>query len=139
MNERFLHRTLLILAIIVLVLFAAHMVMISYRDLQEIGVLQSSSSPRSIPRLSPRRQKFTPTPSDVNLIQSWMTIAYVNRMFNLPIDYLKTEFDITNPKYPNIVLEDIARSAKTPINGVLELYRERIAEYLRTVQAQEPI
>ncbi|GEM_PF-2148990 len=140
MNEKLLHHVFLVLAIIALTLFASHMIVLSYRDLQSIGVFEATRSPRSIPKLSPRRQRFVPTPVDVDLIQGWMTIAYLNRMFGLPSDYLKVEFNITNPKYPNIVLEDIAHLNKTPITTVVEDYKRSIAEYLIVTEAgEEPL
>ncbi len=130
MSEQFLQRVFFILAIIGLTLFASHMIIISYRDLQEIGVFEVSSSPRAMPRLSPRRQRFTPTPSDVDLIQGWMTIAYINRMYGLPADYLKTQLNLTNPKYPNIVIEDIAKQKKMTTNALVEQLKQRVAQHL---------
>lgn len=136
MSEQFLHRVFLVLAIIALTLFGSHMIVISYRDLQEIGVFEASSSPRSIPKLSPRRQRFVPTPEDGDLIQGWMTVAYVNRMFRLPPDYLKTELKLINPKYPNIVLDDIAREKKVSEDVFLQEFKRSVTEYLEGTAEQ---
>lgn len=50
--------------------------------------------------------------NDVNMIQSWMTFNYINKVFKLPTDYLKNTLNISDSHYPNIPLEDYAEKAK---------------------------
>src|SRR4051812_12432281 len=45
--------------------------------------------------------KKTPTAQDVQLIQPWMTFDYIDVVFNVPPDYLKTKLSITDPHYPH--------------------------------------
>ena len=43
---------------------------------------------------------------NVDMIRDWMTFSYVNKVYNLPFDYLKTELSITNKKYPNMIIDE---------------------------------
>lgn len=42
---------------------------------------------------------------EVGLIQPWMTFHYINSIFNLPTDFLKNSFAITDPHYPDLTLD----------------------------------
>jgi len=42
--------------------------------------------------------------SEVGVIRPWMTFDYINRIFDLPKDYLKDQLQISDPHYPNTTL-----------------------------------
>ena len=44
--------------------------------------------------------------NDVSAIRPWMTFDYINRLFNLPSDYLKTALKITDSRYPRITISN---------------------------------
>lgn len=43
--------------------------------------------------------------SNVTPIKDWMTFGYINKIYNLPQDYLKDKIGITNKKYPNMLID----------------------------------
>ena len=44
------------------------------------------------------------------LIRSWMTFDYINKIFKLPPDYLKTQLQIKDVRYPLLSLSSYAKS-----------------------------
>jgi hypothetical protein len=44
------------------------------------------------------------TASDVTIVRPWMTFAYINKLFNVPPDYLQTSLSISDPSYPRLSL-----------------------------------
>lgn len=50
------------------------------------------------------------TAADVSYIQPWMTFDYVSAVFVVPIDYLKMNLNISDPRYPYLSLGRYARS-----------------------------
>src|ERR1035437_6268606 len=42
-------------------------------------------------------------------LASWMTFDYINVVFGIPPDYLKTNLNITDPGYPNIRIDRYAK------------------------------
>lgn len=65
-------------------------------------------------------------PSD---IQSWMTFGYINFVFELPTDYLKTAADISDPRYPNIQIARYARMHTVDVNEILANVKQAVALY----------
>ena len=50
-------------------------------------------------------QKHGPlSASETGVIRPWMTFDYINRIFNLPKDYLKDQLQISDAHYPNTTL-----------------------------------
>jgi len=47
-------------------------------------------------------------PIQVSDIHTWMTFDYLNVVFKLPTDYLKNKLSITDPRYPNIIINRYA-------------------------------
>ena len=45
-------------------------------------------------------------------IQPWMTFNYINVVFRLPADYLRTELKLTDPNYPRISIGRYAKRNK---------------------------
>ncbi len=54
-----------------------------------------------------------------DVIKPWMTFDYVNFLFRLPSGYLKDRLGITDPRYPNIRIDQYAKHHN--INGLLFL------------------
>lgn len=52
-------------------------------------------------------------------IKSWMTFRYVNLVFHLPEDYLKSSLNISDSHYPNLTIDSVAKQQN--ITSVLEL------------------
>jgi hypothetical protein len=59
------------------------------------------------------------TASDVNVIQSWMTFDYVNHIFALPPDMLKTALSITDPRYPRMPVATLLQRTKDAVQAYL--------------------
>jgi len=70
------------------------------------------------PRLSLRRlfirhnQPGQPPITDINNLAPWMTFRYINTVFSLPINYLRDQLKITDPRYPDISLSKYANNQK---------------------------
>lgn len=69
--------------------------------------------------------------NDVNFIEWWMTFRYINIVFKVPGDYLKTKLNINDKKYPNISLWKYARNSKIDNNVFLDQIKEHIREYIK--------
>ena len=54
----------------------------------------------------------TLTEKNVDLISSWMTFEYINRIFALPADYLKNSLHISDVQYPRIPISKYAKNHK---------------------------
>jgi len=58
------------------------------------------------------RNHGTLTEKNVDLISSWMTFEYINRIFALPADYLKNSLAISDVQYPRIPISRYAKNHK---------------------------
>ena len=68
--------------------------------------------------------------NDVNMIQSWMTFNYINKVFKLPTNYLKNILNISDSRYPNIPLEDYAEKAKIKTADFTTKVQDAVHSYL---------
>lgn len=64
-------------------------------------------------------------------IQSWMTFDYINAIFGLPGDYLKTALAISDNRYPRMRIGRAAREARIDHEEYLELLRNAVASHLQ--------
>src|SRR5579872_7402624 len=46
----------------------------------------------------------TLTATDASSTQAWMTFDYVNRVFTLPPDYLRSTLNISDSRYPRLTI-----------------------------------
>ncbi|MDD2565782.1 MAG: hypothetical protein PHZ26_04400 [Candidatus Gracilibacteria bacterium] len=69
--------------------------------------------------------------NDVNFIESWMTFKYINVIFKIPEEYLKTKLYIVDKKYPNIPLGKYARNSKIENTIFLNQVKELVLEYIK--------
>ncbi len=68
--------------------------------------------------------------NNVNMIQSWMTFSYINKVFKLPTNYLKNTLNISDSRYPNIPLEDYAEKAKIKTADFTTKVQDAVHSYL---------
>lgn len=62
------------------------------------------------------------TAGDINIIQPWMTFDYINKIFNLPANYLRDALGITDSRYPKITLGAYIRHNQLiPVFFMMEL------------------
>lgn len=80
-----------------------------------------------ISRRSFHRFSLKPQVSD---IQSWMTIRYINVIFSLPAEYLKSELDIQDKNYPNISISSLAKKNKVSTTNLLSETQVLVEKYL---------
>ena len=70
------------------------------------------------------------TANDASAIRSWMTFDYVNKLFSLPSDYLKTQLSISDPTYPKLTIGKFARDINQSASGTLEAAQNSVRAYL---------
>lgn len=78
---------------------------------------------RNIDRMSTR---------DIGYVESWMTFQYVNTVFGLPEDYLRTQLGITDPTYPKTTIAKYAKRQKLDRDSFVESLRRVLRERLIT-------
>ena len=83
------------------------------------------------------KQRHSMVISDVQYIRSWMTFEYINRVFNLPNDYLKNSLNITNPKYPHLTLTKSADENRVSSDYYLNSVRNVISQYIDNLKKQQ--
>ena len=66
---------------------------------------------------------------DINDIDTWMTFDYINTIFKLPKDYLRTALSIQDPSYPNLHIGKYARNHKIDAETALQKVRSAVAAY----------
>jgi hypothetical protein len=70
------------------------------------------------------------TLSDVSAIHSWMTFDYLNKLFNLPPEYLKTQLSISDPAYPKMTINKFAKDVGQPASSTLVDVQNAMRQYL---------
>jgi hypothetical protein len=70
------------------------------------------------------------TASDTSFIRSWMTFDYVNDLFHLPSDYLKTQLSVTDPGYPKISIGGYAVRNRIEATTFISELDAAVANYL---------
>jgi len=64
-------------------------------------------------------------------ITMWMTFDYINTIFSLPEDYLKTQLHIQDARYPNISLKSVVKQNKLDRDVFLKSVQQSVDEYVR--------
>jgi uncharacterized protein YpuA (DUF1002 family) len=121
------HRNLLFAILVALIILAG------YFQLREYSLLQVSQSRinnhlKFLDILKNRSKNLTE--NDVQLIQSWMTFGYINTIFKLPTDYLKTTLNISNSNYLVLSLYKYAKSQNFVANDFLTSVRNAVTDFL---------
>jgi hypothetical protein len=84
-----------------------------------------------VPNLSIKNDGHHLGVNDLGVIQSWMTFDYINNVFALPPDYLKTSLKITSSRYPFLTIKHYARTQQMDVSSTMDLLRQNIANYLK--------
>lgn len=67
---------------------------------------------------------------DVSTIRSWMTIAYIARVYHVPESYLDTQLHITNPQdQRRVSLSILATRFNRPVDRVIHDVQQAILTY----------
>lgn len=111
-----------VLTILVILLFR------EYRSLRRAQVINA----REAWSTAFIRQHRPPTANDAGFIRPWMTFDYINKIFNLPSDYLKTQLQITDPRYPKLSISGYARSQHIDTGTFLGSVMSAVRNYLTT-------
>jgi hypothetical protein len=70
------------------------------------------------------------TVSDVMYISPWMTFDYINKLFDLPQDYLKDSLQIVDTKYPFLTIGDYTKKANTNTAVAIQTIRFDVKKYV---------
>jgi hypothetical protein len=69
--------------------------------------------------------------TEVGVIHPWMTFDYINRIFNLPQNYLKDQLHVSNPHYPNITLGSYASAENLNTSETVHDVQNAIVNYFK--------
>ncbi len=72
------------------------------------------------------------TINDTGMIQYWMTFDYLNKIFNLPTNYLQTTLGINDRRYPVITISHYSRENHLGLDILVLQIKAAIVNYLST-------
>jgi len=84
--------------------------------------------------LAARRVRGPLPLTEAEVIRPWMTFDYINQLFNLPKNYLKSNINITDSRYPNLSITELSESLSTSSISVLAEVESAVAESTTTRQ-----
>jgi len=125
-------RKLLGVAIISMIVAAIILSAVLVVGVRRVGRENSISSFREF--ISARRVRGPLPATDDDLIRSWMTFDYINHLFSLPVNYLKTELNVNDSRYPNISLYEYGESLSTSTVSLLDTVRSAVLKATTTQQ-----
>ena len=70
------------------------------------------------------------TANYASAIRSWMTFDYLNKLFNLPPQYLKTQLAIPDPAYPTLTISKFAKDIHETPSSTLQATQDAVRQYL---------
>ena len=73
--------------------------------------------------------------SDAGSVQTWMTFDYINHLFSLPPEYLRTSLTVTDSRYPRLTITAYAVSQHIERSVFLVQVQNAIRAYF-TAQGQ---
>ena len=95
---------------------------------RQAGIFQKNDT---ISRLLTRNRQANETMvKDIEFIDDWMTIQYVNFIFSLPDEYLKNRLIIDHPKYPRLPIGRYAKQKGLDKAKFLESIKNAGREYM---------
>jgi len=68
--------------------------------------------------------------NDASAIRSWMTFDYVDKLFDLPQEYLKAQLSITDPAYPKLTIGKFAKNMHQSASSTLGEVQNAVRQYL---------
>ncbi len=122
MKKNTIYIIVLVIAIFIAGFFI-HLFIKNYRHLQNSGAFRST--PHTYRQALNERAPIT----DPHAIEAWMTFDYVNKMFNLPVDFLRTEMGVTSTKYPRLTLYHEAKLQQIPEPIFLERVKNAVLQH----------
>ena len=118
--------TIALVALFVVLVALCFLLFNEYRSLRQLQIADSRQF-----WASALQRRAPLTISDVESIQSWMTFDYLDKVFNMPPEYLKTALNLSDPRYPRISLSRYARyhgmDAVAFTTGVKNAVRDYVA------------
>ena len=114
-------RTVIIIVLFVLCILEVHALTVDLRDTYQTGdtFLQYQQG-----RMVRVRDIVTPME-----IQPWMTFSYINFVFKLPENYLKTVLSVNDARYPNMQMTRYVRMNHLNSAQFLLQVRQAVSEY----------
>lgn len=120
-------KTALIVLGVILVLLCLFLA-INYFSLRRANIINTREL-----SLSAFVQKHGPlTADETGMLRSWMTFAYINKLFALPPDFLKNSFNITDVSYPNITVSHYIDSRHLDTATFMISLETAIGNYLQS-------
>ncbi len=120
---------LMVLGVILVFLFV--FLIINYISLRRANIITAREG-----SLSAFVQKHGPlTANETDVLRSWMTFAYINKLFALPPDFLKNTFAITDGDYPDITVSYYIGSRHLDEAAFMTSLETAIGNYLQSLQA----
>jgi hypothetical protein len=91
---------------------------------------ESLISAREMSLMTAIKDHVHPTVNDANVIRSWMTFDYINKLFTLPPNYLKNQLNISNPAYPKLTIGAFNKSIHANASSTLSNVENAVRQYL---------
>ncbi len=102
-------------ALVVILIVLAVFLVLNYRSLRRSAVINAREL-----RLSAFLAHHGPaTVADLAFVRSWMTFDYLNKLFNLPPQYLQTQLSITDPQYPRLTISEYAEHSRLNLAALI--------------------
>ncbi len=132
-TSRYIGYAMLALAVVLAVLFV--FLILNYRSIRRSAIMNARES-----WLTAVIHNHGPlTATDVNYVRSWMTFDYINKLFNLPPDYLKTHLMISDPHYPQLTVSRYASTNNLNPVTFLGKLDDALRSYLTTASTSTAI
>lgn len=68
--------------------------------------------------------------TDVIYISPWMTFDYINKVFDLPSNYLEQNLQIHDSKYPFVTIQRYSKNSNIDSSVLIESIRKDIKQYV---------
>lgn len=117
---------------ILLVLVALCFGVFMFRGLTGKGIFEYPRRPLS--RFGIHRNRM-PLSAQVDYIREWMTFDYINKVFNLPSDYLKNQLGITDARYPRITVLQAAAGMHKPLDALVAQLKDAVLRRIAPVNS----
>lgn len=70
------------------------------------------------------------TTADIIYISPWMTFDYINKLFNLPQNYLEQNLEIHDSKYPFITVQKYSKNSNISQVILIDGIRNTVRQYI---------
>ncbi len=101
-----------------------------YRHLQRLNGFTSRQS-----WLAALHERAPMTAANATFVQTWMTFDYVDHLFNIPSDYFRTTFAITDVRYPRLTIAEYAEDdARASGPATLARVQDAVRAYFASKQ-----